>query len=115
LIKENHIIAAGSIKAALENARALEAGVSIQIEVESLAELEEALAAGAESILLDNFDTDMMYKAVAITQDRAVLEASGGVNLNTVYEIAKTGVDRISIGGLTKDIVAIDYSLRIVE
>jgi nicotinate-nucleotide pyrophosphorylase (carboxylating) len=56
-----------------------------------------------------------MYKAVAITQDRAVLEASGGVNLNTVYEIAKTGVDRISIGGLTKDIVAIDYSLRIVE
>lgn len=115
LIKENHIIAAGSIKAALESARALEAGVSIQIEVESLAELEQALTAGAESILLDNFDTDMMYKAVAITQDRAVLEASGGVNLNTVYEIAKTGVDRISIGGLTKDIVAIDYSLRIVE
>lgn len=114
LIKENHIAAAGGITAAMRTAQALNAGVSIQIEVESLVELEEALAAGAASILLDNFSLEMMRDAVKLTAGRAVLEASGGVNMSTVRAIAETGVDRISIGSLTKDIRAIDYSLRIV-
>ncbi len=113
LIKENHIAAAGSIAAAMSAAQALDAGVSIQIEVETLDELHQALQAGAESVLLDNFSTDRMREAVAITAGRAVLEASGGVNRDTVRAIAETGVDRISIGSLTKDVRAIDYSLRV--
>lgn len=115
LIKENHIAAAGSITAALQAAQRLDAGVTIQVEVENLTELEEALAAGATAILLDNFTTGMMREAVAITAGRAVLEASGGINHETVVAIADTGVDRISIGSLTKDVRATDYSLRIVS
>ena len=114
LIKENHIAAAGGITPALHAARALEAGVTIQIEVESIAELQEALAAGAESILLDNFDLGMMRAAVQLSAGKAVLEASGGINDRTVRAIAETGVDRISIGSLTKDVAAIDFSLRVV-
>jgi nicotinate-nucleotide pyrophosphorylase (carboxylating) len=114
LIKENHIAAAGGITPALRAAAALNAGVTIQVEVESIAELEEALAAGAVSVLLDNFDLDMMREAVRINEGRALLEASGGINLQTVRAIAETGVDRISIGSLTKDVRATDYSLRIV-
>ncbi|MFC5547067.1 carboxylating nicotinate-nucleotide diphosphorylase [Massilia aerilata] len=114
LIKENHIAAAGGITAALNAAAALHAGVTIQVEVESIAELEEALAAGAGSVLLDNFDLDMMREAVRINGGRALLEASGGINMQTVRAIAETGVDRISIGSLTKDVRATDYSLRIV-
>jgi nicotinate-nucleotide pyrophosphorylase (carboxylating) len=114
LIKENHIAAAGSIKAAMDAARALSAAVSIQIEVENLDELQQALDAGATSVLLDNFTTDMMREAVVMTAGRAVLEASGGVNRDTVRAIAETGVDRISIGALTKDVRATDYSLRVV-
>jgi nicotinate-nucleotide pyrophosphorylase (carboxylating) len=114
LIKENHIAAAGGIAAAMRSALALQAGVSIQIEVESIAELNEALEAGATSILLDNFDLDSMRQAVLITAGRAVLEASGGINDNTVRAIGETGVDRISIGSLTKDIRATDYSLRVL-
>ncbi len=114
LIKENHIAAAGSIRAALEAARTLNAGVSIQIEVESLAELQQALDAGAVSVLLDNFSTQMMRDAVALNAGRAVLEASGGVNRDSVRAIAETGVDRISIGSLTKDVTATDYSLRVI-
>ena len=114
LIKENHIAAAGGITPAIKAAQELHAGVSIQIEVESLAELEEALAAGAVSILLDNFSLDMMRDAVAVTAGRAVLEASGGINMKTVRAIAETGVDRISVGSLTKDIKATDYSLRVI-
>jgi nicotinate-nucleotide pyrophosphorylase (carboxylating) len=114
LIKENHIAAAGGITPALQAAAALNAGVTIQVEVESIAELEEALAAGAVSVLLDNFDLDMMREAVRINEGRALLEASGGINLQTVRAIAETGVDRISIGSLTKDVRATDYSLRIV-
>lgn len=113
LIKENHIAAAGSITAALKAAQALNAGIDIQVEVENQAELEEALAAGAKSILIDNFTTAQMKKAVAFTQGRALLEASGGVNLDQLRTIAATGVDRISIGKLTKDVSAVDYSLRI--
>jgi len=114
LIKENHIAAAGGIGAALKAAQELNAGVSIQIEVESLDELDQALSAGANSILLDNFTLDQMRAAVALNQGRAVLEVSGGVNEETISEIAQTGVDRISVGSLTKDIKAIDYSLRVV-
>ena len=114
LIKENHIAAAGGITPALQAATALNAGVSIQIEVESIAELEEALGAGATSVLLDNFDLDMMHEAVRINEGRALLEASGGINMQTVRAIAETGVDRISIGSLTKDVKATDYSLRII-
>ena len=115
LIKENHIAAAGGIAAVMASAQALNAGVSIQIEVETLDQLEQALAAGAKSILLDNFDLSTLRTAVQINQRRAKLEASGGVNLTTVRAIAETGVDRISIGSLTKDIQAVDYSLRIIE
>ena len=114
LIKENHIAAAGGITPALQAAAALDAGVGIQVEVESIAELEEALAAGAVSVLLDNFDLEMMREAVRINGGRALLEASGGINMQTVRAIAETGVDRISIGSLTKDVRATDYSLRIV-
>ncbi|MYM80920.1 carboxylating nicotinate-nucleotide diphosphorylase [Duganella sp. FT50W] len=114
LIKENHIAAAGGITNAVLAAKALNKGVSIQVEVESLDELKEALDAGAVSILLDNFSTDMMREAVTLNTGRALLEASGGINFDTVRAIAETGVDRISIGSLTKDIRATDYSLRIV-
>jgi len=115
LIKENHIAAAGSVTAALKNAQALNSGVDIQIEVENFAELEEALAAGAKSILIDNFDTTQMKQAVAITAGRALLEASGGINLDQIRAIAATGVDRISLGKLTKDLTAVDFSMRILD
>lgn len=113
LIKENHIAAAGGIKPVLEQAFKLAPqGASVQIEVESLAELQAALDAGAKLILLDNFTPEMMRAAVALTAGRAELEASGGVNLDSVRAIAETGVDRISIGSLTKDIQAVDLSMR---
>jgi nicotinate-nucleotide pyrophosphorylase (carboxylating) len=115
LIKENHIAAAGGVSKALAAANALDAGVPIQIEVETLDQLSEALAAGATSVLLDNFEPDMMRKAVALNAGRALLEASGGVNMDSVRAIAETGVDRISIGSLTKDVQATDYSLRIID
>jgi nicotinate-nucleotide pyrophosphorylase (carboxylating) len=114
LIKENHIAAAGGIPAAMQVARALNASVPIQIEVESPEELRQALTAGATSILLDNFTLEAMRDAVQVTNGRALLEASGGVNMETVRAIAETGVDRISIGSLTKDVRATDYSLRII-
>lgn len=113
LIKENHITAAGGIKSALEAASALAYGASIQIEVENLDELLLALNAGATSILLDNFTLTEMREAVKLSNKRALLEASGNVSLNTVRDIAATGVDRISIGALTKNIRAIDLSMRI--
>jgi nicotinate-nucleotide pyrophosphorylase (carboxylating) len=116
LIKENHIAAAGSIQAVMHQAFALNAGKSIQIEVETLSQLEEALTAGATNILLDNFSTDQLIQAVTINSlhhHPAILEASGGIHLQNVREIAQTGVDRISIGALTKSIQAIDLSMRI--
>ncbi len=113
LIKDNHIIAAGGIAQALQQAKKLaKPGVSIQIEVENLQELEEALSAGAKLILLDNFNLEQLHEAVRISARRAQLEASGGVNLENVRAIAETGVDRISIGSLTKDVKAIDLSMR---
>ena len=127
LIKENHIAAAGSVTAALRNAQTLVAAqpspqreqITIQVEVETLDELREALSAGAVSVLLDNFDYAMMRDAVRINQEvaqgRALLEVSGGVTLDQLRDIAATGVDRISIGKLTKDIQAVDFSLRVLE
>jgi len=113
LIKENHIAAAGGIRPALANAGELAPpGVFIQIEVESLSQLEEALATGAKMILLDNFDLAMMREAVRLTAGRAQLEASGGITLANVRAIAETGVDRISVGALTKDVKAVDLSMR---
>ena len=114
LIKENHIAAAGGVTAALVAAKRAGGGVSIQVEVETLEQMEEALTAGATSILLDNFDLERMRAAVQQNRGRALLEASGGVNFDTVRAIAETGVHRISIGSLTKDIRAVDYSLRII-
>ena len=114
LIKENHIAAAGGVAAAMKRALALPQAVPIQIEVENLAQLQQALEAGATSVLLDNFDLDSMRAAVTTTAGRALLEASGGINKETVRNIAETGVDRISIGSLTKDIRAVDFSMRIV-
>jgi len=113
LIKENHIAAAGGIAPALRAALAAAGpGVMVQVEVESLGELREALDAGARLVLLDNFDLDMMREAAGIAAGRAELEASGGITLDTVRAVAETGVDRISIGSLTKDLRAVDLSLR---
>lgn len=113
LIKENHIAAAGSVSAALDAAMATAgAGVEIEIEVETLAQLHQALAAGARRVLLDNFDLAQLREAVALNAGRARLEASGGVNLDTVRAIAETGVDDISVGQITKDVQAVDFSMR---
>jgi len=114
LVKENHIAAAGGVAAALGNAAELGAGVEIQVEVESIDQLGEALAAGATSVLLDNFTLERMRQAVELAAGRALLEASGGVELEGLRDIAATGVDRISIGGLTKHVRAIDFSMRVV-
>ena len=115
LIKENHIAAAGGIAAVLQNAQALNAGVDIQIEVENLDQLRQALACGAKNIMLDNFSLPLMCEAVSINAGRALLEVSGSVQLDEVRDIAATGVDRISIGRLTKDVKAVDYSMRVLE
>ena len=113
LIKENHIMAAGGVTAALQQARTIAHGdIFIQIEVETLEQLAEALDADARMILLDNMDLAQMRQAVGLTAGRAELEASGGVSLETVRAIAETGVDRISVGSLTKNVRAIDLSLR---
>ncbi len=117
LIKENHIMVAGGIKPALQAAFALvqhqaPTDTMIEIEVETLDQLSEALAAGAKLILLDNMSNALLREAVKLTNGRAELEASGGVNLQTVRAIAETGVDRISVGSLTKDIQALDLSMR---
>ena len=113
LIKENHIIAAGGIHEAVKAAQAIAPpGIFIEIEVEDIDELQAALKAGADMILLDNMSLEMLNEAVKITAGRAVLEASGGVDLESVRAIADTGVDRISIGGLTKNVQALDLSMR---
>lgn len=116
LIKENHIASAGSISAVMAQAFALNSGKSIQIEVEDLTQLQEALNAGAISILLDNFSTALLSEAVNIKNkfsNEVILEASGGITLENVRDIALTGVDRISIGAITKNVQAIDLSMRI--
>ena len=114
LIKENHIAGAGGVAEALAAARALDAQVSLQIEVETLEQLHTALEHGATLILIDNFTLDQVREAVRMAAGRAELEVSGGVNLNTLRAIAETGVDRISVGALTKDVKAVDFSMRLV-
>ncbi len=112
LIKENHILAAGSIAQAVAVARRVAAGKSVEVEVENLEELQQALAAAADSVLLDNFTPEQLAEAVAINRGRARLEASGGITLDNIRRIAETGVDFISVGSITKDLNAVDLSMR---
>lgn len=121
LIKENHIVAAGSARAAIERARALNAGVPLMMEAEDLSEVQAGLEANVDLLLLDDFPTHLLSKAVSMARDyrrtntvRTVLEASGGVTLANVRDVADTGVDRISIGGITKHVQAVDFSMRLV-
>jgi nicotinate-nucleotide pyrophosphorylase (carboxylating) len=114
LIKENHILACGGIAEAVASARALHPGKPVEVEVETHAQLEEALNAGADIIMLDNFTPEQMREAVAFTAGRAKLEASGNITDDTLVEFAKTGVDYISIGALTKHCRAIDLSMRLL-
>ncbi|GKV75049.1 carboxylating nicotinate-nucleotide diphosphorylase [Pectobacterium brasiliense] len=114
LIKENHIIAAGSIKNAVEKAQSLRSDVPVEVEVESLDELQQALEAGADIIMLDNFSLDNIREAVNTTQGRALLEISGNVTLDTLRGYAETGVDYISVGALTKHVQALDLSMRFI-
>lgn len=115
LIKENHIQACGSISAAVEKARSNEPGKPVEVEVESLSELETALAAKSDRIMLDNFSLDDLRTAVKINNGCAELEASGGITEARLRAIAETGVDYISIGTLTKDVQALDLSMRLIE
>lgn len=112
LIKENHIIASGSIRQAVEKAFWLHPEVPVEVEVESLDELQQALNAGADIIMLDNFETDQMREAVRLTAGKARLEVSGNVTKETLREFALTGVDFISVGALTKHVQALDLSMR---
>lgn len=113
LIKENHIAACGSISDAIEAAHRIAPGKPVEVETENLDELEQALKAGADIIMLDEFSLEDMRTAVATTQGKAKLEASGGINADTLVPIAETGVDFISIGALTKDVKAVDLSMRL--
>ena len=112
LIKENHLLAAGSIQTAVDNARFHSPGYPVEIEVENLAQLESAIAAGVDRILLDNFTPDQIREAVKLSNGRIPLEASGGITLENIRDYAETGVDYISTGSLTKDIIAVDLSMR---
>ncbi|MCP1267860.1 carboxylating nicotinate-nucleotide diphosphorylase [Aeromonas hydrophila] len=114
LIKENHILACGGIAEAINEARRLNPGKPVEVEVESLVELEQALAAGADIVMLDNFDMPMMREAVTLNQGRAKLEVSGNVTLDTLADYAATGVDFISVGALTKHVRALDLSMRFI-
>ncbi|ELM3717845.1 carboxylating nicotinate-nucleotide diphosphorylase [Aeromonas hydrophila] len=114
LIKENHILACGGISEAINEARRLNPGKPVEVEVESLVELEQALAASADIVMLDNFDITMMREAVALNQGRAKLEVSGNVTLDTLADYAATGVDFISVGALTKHVRALDLSMRFI-
>lgn len=115
LIKENHILACGGIAEAISEARRLNPDKPVEVEVESLAELEQALAARADIVMLDNFDITMMQEAVRLNQGRAKLEVSGNVTLDTLAGYAATGIDFISVGALTKHVRALDLSMRFVE
>ncbi|WP_429171857.1 carboxylating nicotinate-nucleotide diphosphorylase [Aeromonas rivipollensis] len=115
LIKENHILACGGIREAIAEARRLNPGKPVEVEVESLAELEQALTAQADIVMLDNFDVPMMKEAVRLNQGRARLEVSGNVTLETLADYAATGVDFISVGALTKHVRALDLSMRFIE
>ena len=114
LIKENHIAACGGIEQAVSTAKQQEPGKPVEIEVESIAELTTALEAGADIVMLDNFSLEMMRESVALNAGKAKLEASGNVTDETLLPIAETGVDYVSIGGLTKHCRAVDLSMRFV-
>lgn len=113
LIKENHIAAAGSIINAVKRARQLSPQLEIEVEVETLEQLDQALAAGVERVLLDNMSIKTLKQAVSLNSGRALLEASGGISLENIRDVAETGVDFISVGALTKDVQAVDLSMRI--
>ena len=118
LIKENHIAAAGSVTAAIEAARRQHAGLPVEIEVESDDELLEALTAGADRLLLDNFTLDDLRRTVTLTREtapRTLLEASGGIDLATIGQVAETGIDFVSIGAISKSVEAIDFSMRFLS
>lgn len=115
LIKENHIIASGSVRNAVEKALWLSPDVPVEVEVETLQELQDAIDAGADIIMLDNFSFAMMHEAVALTNKRALLEVSGNVTETTLPQIAQTGVDYVSVGALTKHVRALDLSMRFRE
>ncbi|WP_312663031.1 carboxylating nicotinate-nucleotide diphosphorylase [Pantoea sp. CTOTU49201] len=115
LIKENHIIASGSVRNAVGKALWLSPDVPVEVEVESLTELQDAIDAGADIIMLDNFSLEMMHAAVALTNKRALLEVSGNVTETTLPQIAQTGVDYVSVGALTKHVRALDLSMRFRE
>ncbi len=115
LIKENHILACGSLAAAVERARHARPDLPLAVEVEDLEELKEALAAGADHVLLDNFDLEALRQAVVLAAGRCLLEASGGITLDNIREVALTGVDAISVGALTKDLRAVDFSMRFCD
>ena len=113
LIKDNHVALAGGIAPAVEAARAANPGLAVEVEVDDLAQLDEALGANADTILLDNMDPALLRQAVARTDGRARLEASGGITLDTVRAVAETGVDAISVGALTHSVTALDVSLEV--
>jgi nicotinate-nucleotide pyrophosphorylase (carboxylating) len=115
LIKENHINAFGSVSAAIGKARELYPDKVVEVEVEDLSQLDQALQYGADAIMLDNFTLDELVEAVRVNKRQAKLEASGGIDENTLVKVAETGVDYISIGALTKNCVAIDLSLLITR
>lgn len=115
LIKENHIAACGGIDKAIERARQNHPGILVEVEVENFEELQAGLDAGADRIMLDNFDNDAMRRAVALVDGRCELEASGGITDETIVGVAETGVDYISLGTLTKDVDAVDLSMRLVD
>ncbi|MDZ7663676.1 carboxylating nicotinate-nucleotide diphosphorylase [Thiohalophilus sp.] len=115
LIKENHITAAGSLLEAVKTARRLSPQLEIEVEVETLEQLEQALEAGVERVLLDNMSLKTLRQAVSLNSGRTILEASGGITLENIRDVAQTGVDFISVGALTKDIQAVDLSMRVSE
>ena len=114
LLKENHITASGGINQAINNARSFDESKPVEIEVENLEELEQALTAGADTVMLDNFSLELLQEAVKLTNGRALLEASGGYDEASIVAVAETGVDYISVGALTKHCRAVDFSMRFV-
>jgi nicotinate-nucleotide pyrophosphorylase (carboxylating) len=114
MIKDNHLLAAGSIAAAVGRVRAAHPGLPVEVEVDTVEQLREALAAGAETVLLDNMDVATLRRAVAETAGRARLEASGGITIDTIRDIAETGVDAISVGALTHSVRALDITLEVI-
>jgi nicotinate-nucleotide pyrophosphorylase (carboxylating) len=113
LIKDNHLAVAGSVAAAVQRVRSQHPGATVEVEVDTLGQLEQALAAGSDVILLDNMSPDLLRQAVRITAGRARLEASGGITIDTIRAVAETGVDAISVGALTHSVRALDIALEV--